>query len=177
MLDGDYVEGSVGFAYRPVEHDRFNALARYTFLYDLPGPEQVNAFGETLGARQRSHIVSLDGTYDLNEYLSIGAKYGTRYGEISDSRTEDNFTKSTAHLGVLRADLHIVKNWDAVVEGRVLYLPEAESTRTGVFAAVYRHFGDNLKLGVGYNFADFSDDLSDVTYDDQGVFINLIGKF
>ena len=177
VLDGDYVEGSIGFAYRPVEHDRFNALARYTFLYDLPGPEQINAAGETMGPRQRSHIISLDGTYDLNKYLSIGAKYGSRYGEISDSRVGGGFTRSTAHLGVLRADLHIVKNWDAVVEGRVLYLPEAESTRTGVFAAVYRHFGDNVKLGVGYNFADFSDDLSDVTFNDQGVFINLIGKF
>ena len=63
------------------------------------------------------------------------------------------------------------------LEGRVLYLPEAESTRTGAFAAVYRHFGDNLKLGVGYNFADFSDDLSDVTFDDEGLFVNVIGKF
>ena len=177
VLDGDYVEGSIGFAYRPVENDRFNALARYTFLYDLPGPEQINAAGETMGPRQRSHIISIDGTYDINEILSVGAKYGYRIGQISDSRIDDDFIDSQAHLGVLRADLHIVKNWDAVLEGRVLYLPEAESTRTGAFAAVYRHFGDNLKLGVGYNFADFSDDLSDVTFDDEGVFANVIGKF
>ena len=177
VLDGDYVEGSIGLAYRPVDNDRFNGLARYTFLYDLPGPEQVNASGESLGPRQRSHIISLDGTYDINEILSIGAKYGYRIGQISDSRIEDDFVDSSAHLGVLRADLHIVKNWDAVIEGRILHLPEADSTRTGAFAAVYRHFGDNLKLGVGYNFADFSDDLSDVTYDNQGVFVNVIGKF
>jgi hypothetical protein len=177
VLDGDYVEGSIGLAYRPVDNDRFNGLARYTFLYDLPGPQQVNAAGETLGPRQRSHIISLDGTYDINEYLSVGAKYGYRIGQISDSRIEDDFVDSQAHLGVLRADLHIVKNWDAVVEGRILYLPEAESTRTGAFAAIYRHFGDNLKLGVGYNFADFSDDLSDVTFNDEGLFVNVIGKF
>jgi len=99
--------------------------------------------------------------------VSAGAKYGFRFGQISESRIDNDFVDSSAHLGVLRADLHIVKNWDAVVEGRVLYLPEAESTRYGAFAAVYRHFGDNLKLGVGYNFADFSDDLSDVTFDDE----------
>jgi len=177
VLDGDYVEGSVGFAYRPVDNDRFNALARYTFLYDLPGPQQVSADGGVLSPRQRSHIINLDGTYDINEILSVGAKYGYRIGQISESRIENDFVDSQAHLGVLRADLHIVKNWDAVVEGRVLYLPEAESTRYGAFAAVYRHFGDNLKLGVGYNFADFSDDLSDVTFDDEGVFVNVIGKF
>jgi hypothetical protein len=177
VLDGDYVEGSIGMAYRPVNNDRFNGLARYTFLYDLPGPEQVNAAGQTLGPKQRSHIISLDGTYDINEILSIGAKYGYRFGQISESRIDDDFIDSQAHLGVLRADLHIVKNWDAVVEGRILYLPEAQSTRTGAFAAVYRHFGDNLKLGVGYNFAEFSDDLTDVTFDNEGVFVNVIGKF
>ncbi len=177
VLDGDYIEGSVGLAYRPVENDRFNGLARYTFLYDLPGPEQENAAGETLGPKQRSHIISLDGTYDINEILSVGAKYGYRFGEISESRTGDDFTDSSAHLGVLRFDLHVVKNWDAVLEGRVLYLPEAQSTRYGAFAALYRHFGDNFKLGIGYNFADFSDDLTDLTFDDQGVFINAIGKF
>ncbi len=177
VLDGDYVEGSLGLAYRPVDNDRFNGLARYTFLYDLPGPEQVNASGNVGGPRQRSHIISLDGTYDVNPIVSVGAKYGYRIGQISESRIGNDFVDSQAHLGVLRADLHIVKNWDAVVEGRVLYLPEAESTRYGAFAAVYRHFGDNLKLGVGYNFADFSDDLSDVTFNDEGVFINVIGKF
>ena len=177
VLDGDYVEGSIGLAYRPVDNDRFNGLARYTFLYDLPGPEQENAAGETLGPKQRSHVISLDGTYDINEIVSVGAKYGFRYGEISESRTGDDFTKSTAHLGVVRLDLHVVKNWDAVLEGRVLHLPEAESTRYGAFAAVYRHFGENFKLGIGYNFADFSDDLTDLTYDDQGIFINAIGKF
>jgi hypothetical protein len=177
VLDGDYVEGSIGFAYRPVNNNRFNALGRYTFLYDLPGPEQENAAGEILGPKQRSHIVSLDATYDINEILSVGGKYGFRYGEISDSRTEDDFVKSTAHLGVIRFDLHVVKNWDALLEGRVLHLPEAQSTRYGALAALYRHFGDNLKVGVGYNFADFSDDLTDVTYDNQGVFLNIIGKF
>ena len=40
-LDGEYVEGSIGYAYRPVETDRLNALFKYTFLYDYPGVDQV----------------------------------------------------------------------------------------------------------------------------------------
>ena len=35
--------------------------------------------------------------------------------------------------------------------------------------------GQHLKLGVGYNFTDFSDDLTDLSYDHQGAFVNLIG--
>jgi hypothetical protein len=42
--------------------------------------------------------------------------------------------------------------------------------------ALYRHFGKHIKLGAGYNFSTFSDDLTDLNYDHQGVFVNLIGK-
>lgn len=177
ILDGDYVEGSIGFAYRPVTNDRLNILGKYTFLYDLPGPQQVNSTGDLLGPAQRSHVFSLDASYDINEYLTIGAKYGYRYGEVSLSRDNDEFTRSTAHLGILRADVNIVKNWDALAEGRVLYSPEAGQTDWGALVAVYRHLGNNAKIGIGYNFGRFSDDLTDLTKDDEGVFLNVIGKF
>jgi len=49
ILDGDYVEASAGFAYRPVENDRINGLLRYTYLQDLPGPSQVNADDQLAG--------------------------------------------------------------------------------------------------------------------------------
>jgi hypothetical protein len=32
-----------------------------------------------------------------------------------------------------------------------------------------------VKVGAGYNFTDFSDDLTDLSYKHQGVFVNLIG--
>ena len=42
--------------------------------------------------------------------------------------------------------------------------------------AVSRYFGDHFKLGLGYNFTDFSDDLTDLDYDHSGVFLNLTGS-
>jgi hypothetical protein len=30
---------------------------------------------------------------------------------------------------------------------------------------------------VGYNFTDFSDDLTDLDFDSQGLFVNIVGKF
>jgi hypothetical protein len=177
ILDGDYVEASIGYAYRPIENDRLNVLFKYAFLYDLPGPQQVNASGEILGPAQRSHVLSVDGSYEINQYLTVGAKYGFRFGEVSTSRLTEDFTASSAHLGIVRLDVNVVKNWDALVEGRILYAPEREQTYFGALAAVYRHVGNNAKIGVGYNFGDFSDDLTDLTYDDQGVFLNVIGKF
>jgi hypothetical protein len=177
ILDGDYVEASVGFAYRPVNHDRLNMLFKYTWLYDLPGADQVNANGSVLGPAQRSHVLSVDGNYDLNRFITVGAKYGFRFGQVSSDRTLASFSRSSAHLGILRADLHVVHNWDVLVEGRVFHLTETRQTDWGALTAVYRHFGNNFKVGVGYNFGRFSDDLTDLVQDDQGVFLNVVGKF
>lgn len=177
FLDGDYAEASIGYAYRPVDNDRFNALFKYNFLFDLPGPDQVTVQGTTLGPAQRSHILSADFSYDLNKQWTIGAKYGFRIGEVSTDRTSDNFVKSSAHLGILRFDWHVVNNWDFVAEGRILHTPEIDGTDFGALAAVYRHVGDNFKVGVGYNFGRFSDNVADLTHDDQGVFLNVVGKF
>lgn len=177
ILDGDYIEASVGWAYRPQEDDRLNALFRYSYLEDLPGSEQVNSQNQILGPRQRSHVLEGDFIYDVNKQLSIGGKYGFRSGQIETVRGSGDFINSTAHLGILRADIHVVDKWDVLLEARALWLEEADQANYGYLAGVYRHINDNLKIGIGYNFSNFSDDLTDLTYDDEGIFINAIGKF
>jgi hypothetical protein len=182
--DDKYTEATVGFAYRPATNDRFNALFKYSWLYDAPGMNQVSAVsGDEYGPSQRSHILSADFTYDLLPWLSVGGKYGFRHGTVryreldGDRQQFSDWQKSSAHLGIVRADLHIVKKWDLLLEGRVLAMPEADTVDFGALAAVYRHVGNNFKVGVGYNFGRFSDDLRDLTLDDGGVFLNVIGKF
>ncbi|MEK1891200.1 MAG: hypothetical protein AAAB35_27270 [Phyllobacterium sp.] len=173
----------MGYAYRPVTNDRLNALFKYTWLYDLPGSDQVSAVtGDEYGPAQRSNILSADFTYDLFPWISVGAKYGFRYGEVRERLEDDieafaDWQTSSAHLGILRTDLHIVKKWDALLEGRVMYMAEADTTDLGVLTAVYRHVGKNFKVGVGYNFGNFSDDLRDLTFNDRGAFLNVVGKF
>jgi predicted porin len=174
---GEFTEAQVAGAYRPTENDRLNALVRYTYFEDLPGAQQISNSGQTGLPAQKSNIFSVDGQYRLNDWLTIGGKYGLRKGEVSLSRLDEDFLDSTATLGVIRADVHFIKKWDAVLEGRILEVEEAQDTRSGVLAALYRHVGDNAKVGIGYNFTDFSDDLTDLSYDDDGVFLNIIAKF
>jgi len=71
----------------------------------------------------------------------------------------------------------VIHKWDITTEWRRREEKDAQDSRDGALLAVYRHFGQNAKLGVGYNFANFSDDLTDLDYDAEGVFVNLIGKF
>ncbi|KKC39275.1 hypothetical protein WH87_03350 [Devosia epidermidihirudinis] len=177
ILDGDYVEVSLGAAYRPVDNDRFNALIRYNYLYDLPGPDQVSVGGTTLGPAQRSHIFSVDANYDLTPQLTVGVKYGLRVGEVSDSRAVDDFAASTVHLGILRADLEVFEDWRLLLEGRGLLHAQTEVLDLGALAMISYDISDTVRLGLGYNFGQFSDDLRRVRYDDHGLFLNFAARF
>jgi len=174
---GRYIQGWIGSAYRPINNDRFNALFKYTYVYDLPGADQVSVGGTLNGPSQISHILSADVSYDLTKIITIGGKYGFRIGQTLDRAPGSSWDYSSAHLAIARVDFHVVKNWDALAEARVLFTPGSSTVQTGVLAAIYRQFGDNFKIGVGYNFGHFSDDLSKINVDEQGVFINAIGKF
>lgn len=174
--DGEYLEASLGYAYRPVMNDRLNMLFKYSYLHDLPGEDQVTANGSTDGPMQKSHVLSIDANYDLTPKLTIGGKYGYRQSRVADRGT-DVFTASTAHLGILRMDWHVVHKWDVLIEGRVLYSEEIETTETGALAGIYRHVGNNAKIGVGYEWGRVSDDMTDLDYYGSGAFVNLVAKF
>ena len=174
--NAEFFELTAGYAYRPIDNDRLNVLAKYTYLYDMT--ERVGApisAGSNFltSPRQQAHILSLDASYDLNRSLTLGGKIGGRW---SQQDTGAGFVSNNAVLGVVNMRYHVVHKWDALLELRQLTAQDA-GTQTGVVGAVYRHVGDNFKVGLGYNQGRFSDDLSDVTYNDKGVFLNLVGKF
>jgi flagellar motor protein MotB len=175
--DGDYTEAVLGYAYRPVRHDRLNALLKYTYFYNVPATDQVTGTTSASDYIQRTHIGSADVMYDLTARWTLGAKYAYRFSQVAQDRENPEFFDSRAHLYVLRADWHFVHRWDALCEVRRLDLPDAGDSRDGVLVGLYRHMGNHLKLGAGYNFSDFSDDLTQLDYRYQGLFINVIGKF
>lgn len=176
FYDGNFTEAVVGYGFRPVNNDRLNALAKYTYFYNVPTVDQVTVTGTASQFIQKSHIGSLDLSYGLSPQWTLGGKYAHRVGQVSQDRVDPEFFENSADLYVLRADWHFIRRWDALVEGRMLDLPDAGDRRSGALVALYRHFGNHVKFGAGYNFTDFSDDLTDLDYDSQGFFLNFIGK-
>jgi hypothetical protein len=184
--DGNFLEASIGAAYRPIDNDRLNFLVRATSLYDLPTRTQADTAEETGGGvasyRQRSLVGEADAIYQISNNFDVGAKYGVKVGEVTSCRSCADWYGSNIHLVVGRVDWHVVKNWDALLEGRVMWQGNVgnsgeSATRFGALAAVYRHLGDNFKIGGGYNFGSFDDNLTNVSFDKQGVFVNAIAKF
>jgi len=94
---------------------------------------------------------------------------------VSLDRDNPEYFDSRASLYIARADWHFVHQWDALIEGRLLDLPDAEDSLSGVLVGIYLDVGNHIKVGTGYNFSRFSDDLTDLGYRHQGVFINIIG--
>ncbi|MCK4708147.1 MAG: flagellar motor protein MotB, partial [Gammaproteobacteria bacterium] len=176
FYDGNFTEAVIGYAYRPVNNDRLNALIKYTYFYNLPTAEQVTIENTSAEYIQKSEIVSMDVMYDISNRWSLGGKYAHRFGQLSLDRVDPVFFDSNADLYILRADWHFAHRWDVLIESRILELPEAGDTRSGALFAFYRHIKKNIKFGIGYNFTDFSDDLTDLDYDSQGIFINFIAK-
>ena len=177
FYDGNFVDASFGGAFRPVANDRWNTLLQYRYFYSLPSPGQVGLTDNTLDYAERSHVISLDSIYDLVPWLSLGGKYAQRYGELQDTRVGGPWLSSRADLIILRGDLHVVRKWDVMIEGRRLTVFEAQDRRSGLLVALYRHMSKNVKLGVGYNCTDYSDDLTDLSYRSRGPFVNIMGTF
>jgi predicted porin len=165
----------LGYALRPVSNDRLNAVAKYTYFYNLPTTGQVGGQNVASEFVQKSHIAAVDVTYDVTTKLTLGAKYAYRLGQISLDRENPEFFDNNANLYIIRGDYRFRENWEVLVEGRLLDMPDLNESRAGALAAVSRYFGDHLKLGLGYNFTDFSDDLTDLSFDNKGVFLNVTG--
>jgi hypothetical protein len=172
---GGYTEAVVGYAYRPVRFERFSALAKYTYFYNVPTTDQVTLQNTAAEFIQKSNIASLDLTFDVTAHWSIGGKYAYRQGQVSLDRQQLNFFANAAQLGILRADWQFRRGWESLAEVRTLDLPNVNQRRRGALVAIYRYIGKDLKIGAGYNFTDFSDDLTDLRYNHKGIFINLVG--
>ena len=183
-----YTEAMLGYGLRPALDDKLNLLLKYTFLYDLSSPGQVINTGldsnmgtvtsTSIDYQQRSHVLAVDATYDLNERWTIGGKYAWRRGDLRASRDDSApWFKSTAELAVVRLDWKLVRNWDWMVELRSLRAKELHDRKDGWLTAAYYHVNENFKVGVGYNFTDYSDDLTDLSYRSKGFFLNVLGKF
>ena len=169
--DAQFTEAALGFALRPIDNDRLNVLGRLTYLYDLQPLSQSTTVDE------KSLIASLETSYQIDQKWEIGGKLAHKRGEVRSDRNSGSWSKNDATLAAARVRYHMSKNWDAMAQYHWLNSEESQDTQHGAMISVDRHLGKNLKVGLGYNFTNFDDDLSNTDGNAKGWFINLVGKF
>ncbi|WOE73880.1 hypothetical protein [Alterisphingorhabdus coralli] len=170
--DAKFVEGNLGFAFRPHDTTKWAWLGRYTYLFDLQSLGQENANFD-----QRSHVISTEGIFKPNANWEFALKAAHREGSARIRRGQGEWFDSAATLGAVQVRYTLPFQWEALAEYRILHTDVDEGTRQGFLVGLDRRVSDNFRIGVGYNFTDFSGDLTDLDYRYRGWFLNLVGSY
>jgi uncharacterized repeat protein (TIGR01451 family) len=166
-VDADFDERIVGAAYRPIHHQRFNALFKYTSLAEQ---HPLSAITPPVGPRT-SEVSSIDTAFRVTPRIEWLAKEAMRVEQESSVR-------STSFLVIQRLNFELWKPVGFGAEYRVLDQREWGGRRQGLLAEGYWKLQQHVRLGIGYDFTDFSDDGSHTDdYKVRGLFLRVQGSF
>lgn len=166
-ITAQYKEILTGFAYRPVYSDKWNIIGKYTYLENA-GPMAQTDYKDI--EKTRANILGLETIYDYDTENQIVTKLAAKQSEEWVA-SFDGSTTSRTWLGILRLNHKILLDYELALEYRVLGQSLAKDYKQGTLVELSRYFGNYLKIGVGYNFTDFTDDLAHEDYSTYGWFI------
>ena len=108
--------------------------------------------------------------------MKLAGKVASRRGAYRTGRGTGPWLDSRADFAALQVRYRLLEQWDALVEYRWLKVSQGGSRR-GALIGVDRQVARNLRIGLGYNFTDFSDDMTQLRYDNKGWFLNITGYY
>ena len=156
----------------------FNALTRYSYLKNIANDAQFNnTLFSGITTDETSHVFAIDLAYDLYRWLGVVEKFAYKNSILNTNLTNEIILHNL--LMVHRLNFHITRKWDIAAEYRGLWqLDAAKTLKHGPLLEVDRELYDYVRLGLGYNFTDFDDDLRKSNQlRSHGPFVRLTGKF
>ncbi|MGR3174722.1 MAG: choice-of-anchor U domain-containing protein [Candidatus Scalindua sp.] len=169
--DALYKEIVFGTAYRPVNFDWLNLMAKYTYLKDN-APVSQSDFNDI--EKEKAHIFAGEAVIDVTDKWQLTEKLAYKTGE--EKVTGFDFTRTQTRLWINRLGYNLYRDWQVFGEYRILDQKQAHDQKQGALVEVARDFGEFIQAGVGYNFTDFNDDLTHLDYTSQGPFIRITAK-
>ena len=162
----------VGAAWRPVDHNRWNGLARYEFK--TVRDAATNAW--VPGDNYRAHIVSLHGDYHPSRPWWFSGRVAAK--SATDKTLPFGQQGYSAFLVGGRATYDISEKWDVGLMTSLMYSPQGSSKQWAQGAEVGYLVQTNLWLSLGANWRGFSDrELTGSDYTNRGVYVRLRFKF
>jgi opacity protein-like surface antigen len=165
-------EIEAGIAYRPVDFDWFNFIYQYRrYRNDSPGYQYDRNNIDVSQSEEHSAEISLDITPKLT--LSEKFAYLNKFKRSTGDETSPSSTIMLAH----RLNYHFNDKWDIIAEYRTLHQKDSD-TLNGFIFEVDRLLNDYLRVGVGYHFAEYQNEMTP-TYDyrAKGFFFRFTGTF
>ena len=126
---------------------------------------------------ETSHVFAVDFAYDLYRWMGLVEKFAYKNAVLNSNLADEVMLHNL--LSVHRLNFHVTRKWDIAAEYRALWqVGAAQTLRHGPLLEVDRELYDYVRLGLGYNFTDFDDDLRKPSnFRSQGPFVRLTGKF
>jgi outer membrane protein OmpA-like peptidoglycan-associated protein len=172
FTEGQYMDVSLGLAYRPVHSDTFEALVKWTRRYNRkPVTADLSQYQLEI-----ADVISAEPVVEFGYGVQAVGKVAVKAFEVQDADLPR--IRSSMLLGLLRLNYHLTEMFDVGAEYRWLgnFLTDEEEHGTLVEVAwiPVRY----VSVGVGYNFTHFSDDLlADPTTDNHGAFLRVSGRY
>ena len=168
----DFEEVSIGFAIRPMDHDRWNVLFKLSSLDSEATPAQI----DTRYDDSTADLIATDWSVQLHPYIEWVGKQAfkrklTNLDDLLDIETNTS-------LSIQRFNFSIPWDLSIGAEYRRLYQKEADDVRSGFLGELMWNRFEHVGLGLGYNFTDFSSDLRfNSDYSEYGWFLRIQGKY
>jgi len=169
------LEFSTGLAYRPAALDWLSLLLKYTKRIELRR-DLMSGFGPE---RWNSDVISLVPVFELPFHVQLSETLAFRYRKewVGDLPEVGTMTL----LSLSRVGFHITNSLDVAVEYRLMknwVKKDDLDMKQGLLTEVSYEFLNHVRLGVGYNFSRFSDNLyQNRVTDGHGFFFRVVGKF
>jgi len=165
----------LGMAYRPVTFDKLNLITEYSYQDGYGGGlNQADALN-SIGIQTVAQVFSGEAVYDINDKWQAAEKIAYRIENEQD--TGFAFTQTHTWLVIHRLNYKVDRNWTISGEYRDLTQVEAKDSKQGVLLEATRDINDNTQLSIGWNFTDYTDDLTNLSYSSFGPFVRIDGKF
>ncbi|MEJ2089848.1 MAG: hypothetical protein P8Y69_15510, partial [Gammaproteobacteria bacterium] len=204
---GRFAEFALGYAQRLIDDDRFNGFVRYAYLYDVatlgqseaPGDEKAHLVSAE-GFYEITPRLQLGGKLAYRGGKSRVEKGSGEWHELSLGMAIARASYRLDLPGRDAGKFYLPDQLELLGEYRWLEDFEGASTRQGALLGLYRQFDPrkprrgepvdttpepgprrllppSLRVGVGYNFSGFDDDLRMDSYKSHGWFVDLMAVF
>jgi uncharacterized repeat protein (TIGR01451 family) len=168
----NFEEMSIGFAIRPIDHDRWNVLFKVSSLDSDATPAQIDPRYDD----STSDLFATDWSVQIHRRIEwVGKQAFKKKLTVPDDISS---IETNTSLSIQRFNVTIPWDLSIGAEYRRLYQKEADDTRSGFLGELMWNRFEHVGLGLGYNFTDFSSDLRfDSDYSESGWFLRIQGKY
>jgi hypothetical protein len=204
---GRFAEIALGYAYRPLASDRLNGMVRYNYLYDVGTEGQSNSPGdEKAHVVSAEGFYDITPRLQLGGKLAYrGGKSRIEKGTGAwyDLSLGMAIARASFHVDLSRgpaSGMLLPDQVELLGEYRWLEDFKGNSNQQGALLGIYReidprHQEDqqsaggaiargksrllpaSLRVGVGYNFSGFDDDMHKNNYRSHGWFLDMMAVF